>query len=80
MAASCWSRNPTRSSDELANCPTSRPAPWFRTLTDLFRAPNIVTATSVGLTVVEAVHELAEAVRELTAVVRKVNGLGQDDP
>ena len=59
--------------------PPRAPAPWFKTITDLFRAPNIVTRDGVGLTVVEAVHELAEAVRELTAVVRRVNGLGSDD-
>jgi hypothetical protein len=56
------------------------PAPWFRAITDLFRSPDIVTREGVGLTITEAVHELAEAVRELSATVRKVNGLYDDDP
>jgi hypothetical protein len=63
--------------------PPRGPAPWFKTIRDLFSAPDAVTRHGVGLTITEAVAELAEAVRELAAQIEKANRWNRppdDDP
>jgi len=45
----------------------------------VFTAPNAVTRTGVGLSITEAVAELADAVRELAQVVRDANNMNRPD-
>jgi hypothetical protein len=62
--------------------PPPTPPLWVRTITALFNSTDTVTDRGVGLTIVEAVHELSEAVRALTKVIEQANGMnrGDDDP
>ena len=59
--------------------PPRAPAPWWRAMMSVFTAPNAVTRTGVGLSITEAVAELADAVRELAQVVRDANNMNRPD-